>query len=155
MMHNWRISWQDFYPKLMQSGCVLRIDRGDIRPLLQTVSVVRSKALRTAFHMVSSPQRDLECFADGSANPGISPPFVHRKYPFYHSAQYSFGNPTCFRSVVLTRNDSGVNDFWFPHRLQEPHQVLLGFLGSFLFYTGRTVTTALPSFAPPRHTSNC
>ena len=51
--------------------------KGDIRPLLQTVSLVRLRAFRTAFRMESPHQtRDLECFADSSNTPW-NPPTIH------------------------------------------------------------------------------
>ena len=45
-----------------------------------------------------------------------------------------------------------VNDFGFPRRFQELHQ---GSPEKFLFCTGRTVTTGLPSLVPPRHIDDC
>ena len=71
---------QDFCSKLVHSRLVFRRKKkGDILPLLQTVLLVRQRAFRTAFHMVSSRQtRDLECFADSSSIPW-NPPTI--RYP--------------------------------------------------------------------------
>ena len=50
---------------------------GDIRPLLQKVSLVRWKAFRAAFHMVFSQQKeDPEYFA-GRSNTPWNPPTIH------------------------------------------------------------------------------
>ena len=78
--------------------------QGDIRLLLQTVLLVRQRAFRTAFQMVSSDQtRDLECFADSSSIPW-NPPTIHypdliatnRRCPFFHSGHCCLSNPICF-----------------------------------------------------------
>ena len=95
---------------------------------------------------------------------GIRPPFVtpdcmqwHRKCSFFHSAHCSFSNPICFLICVVSTHNDSKKDL---HRLcQSPRNCqckrLLASSSApgtlFLFCTGWTVTTQLPSLVPPRH----
>ena len=99
---------QDTWAELMQSRYVLSQRQGNIRPLHQTVSLVRWRAFRTAFHMVSLPIRQeiLNVSQIAVTLLRIRPPFIvqtwlqqYRRCPFFHSAHRSFCRPICFWSV--------------------------------------------------------
>ena len=103
--------------KLMQSRLVFRKKRGDIRPLLQTVLLVRQRAFRTAFHIWCLPIRQeiLNVSLTAVTFHRTRPPFVTQTGLHATAPQMSLLSLCALLSrqshlflicVVLTYNDS-------------------------------------------------
>ena len=153
--------------------------KGDIRPLLQTVLLVREMAFWNAIHMVSSHQtRDLDCLVVSSnilwnpptiLCPDLTATIQQRCLPSTLRTALS-AIPICFPiCVALTYNESRKDLHWLcqiPWNYQRKWLLVSssapgtslsssGYPGKILFHTGMIESTMLPSLVPPRHIDDC
>ena len=177
-MHNREIYLARLLDQIDVISIGLSQKKGDIRPLLLTVLLVRWRAFRTAFRKVSSHQKvHPELFADSSNIPW-NPPSIRHPDRTATAPQMSPLSPCELLKelshlflifVVLTYKDSRIIR---RKTCQKPRNCQCrclsvslsapgtssgssGSLEKILFCTSRTVTTGLPSLVPPRHIGDC
>ena len=159
----------------MQPRLVFRRNRVKFDHLSKRYHWLRQRALRPAFHMVSSHQtRDLECVAGSSSTPWNPPtnlcPDGIAIAPQMSLCALLFRQSHVFLiCVVLTYNDSRIiprktcqiprncQCKWLLVSSSAPRTSLgsSGSPGKILICTGMIVSTVLPSLVPPRHIEDC